>query len=63
MNWKLEKVVFEDNPERLLDELEFEYCLPKWFWTSREWTRYTIERSRLRKLIREIKEFERLDDV
>ena len=42
-----------DNPERLLEELEFEYCLPKWFWTDREWVRYTIERSKLVRLIRD----------
>lgn len=47
------KHVMLDNPERLLEELEFEYCLPKWFWTDREWVRYTIERSKLVRLIRD----------
>lgn len=47
------KLVMLDNPERLLAELEFEYCLPKWFWTDREWVRYTIERSKLVRLIRD----------
>ena len=55
------KLVMLDSPERLLAELEFEYCLPKWFWTDREWVRYTIERSKLVRLIRDWGSY--LDDV
>ena len=33
--------VYED-PLVELDELEFAYCLPKWFWTRSEWNVYTM---------------------
>lgn len=42
----------EEDPEVMLAELEFEYCLPKWFWTNREWTKYSYERIRLQNLIK-----------
>lgn len=38
-----------------LDELDFEYCLPYWFWTKAEWNRYQLKRM---KIIKEIKERE-----
>ena len=42
----------EEDPEVMLAELEFKYCLPKWFWTNREWTKYSYERIRLQNLIK-----------
>ena len=42
----------EEDPEVMLAELEFEYCLHKWFWTNREWTKYSYERIRLQNLIK-----------
>lgn len=52
--WKVvKKVEDETDPEVLLEELEFEYCLPKWFWTLREWTKYNNERCRLKILIKD----------
>lgn len=52
--WKVpKKIEDETDPEVLLEELEFAYCLPKWFWTLREWTTYNNERCRLKILIKE----------
>ena len=52
--WKVpKKIEDETDPEVLLEELEFEYCLPKWFWTLREWTKYNNERCRLKILIKD----------
>lgn len=52
--WKVRSIVGnETDPDVLLEELEFEYCLPKWFWTLREWTKYNNEKCRLRNLIKE----------
>lgn len=42
----------EEDPEVRLAELEFEYCLPKWFWTHSEWTKYSYEKMRLQWLIK-----------
>lgn len=52
--WKVRSTVGnETDAVVLLEELEFEYCLPKWFWTLREWTKYNNEKCRLRNLIKE----------
>ena len=52
--WKVpKKIEDETDPEVLLEELELEYCLPKWFWTLREWTKYNNERCRLKILIKD----------
>ena len=52
--WKVRSIVSnETDAVVLLEELEFEYCLPKWFWTLREWTKFNNERCRLRNLIKE----------
>jgi hypothetical protein len=35
----------EEDPQVGLAKLEYDYCLPKWFWTNREWNTicyYTI---------------------
>ena len=42
----------ETELEIQLDELDFEYCLPYWFWTKFEWTKYQTKRN---KILREIK--------
>lgn len=51
---ELLKISFEveEDPEVMLAELEYEYCLPKWFWTNREWAKYSYERIRLLNLIK-----------
>ena len=41
----------ETELEIQLDELDFEYCLPYWFWTKFEWTKYQTKRN---KILREI---------
>lgn len=46
------ELVDETELEIQLEELDFEYCLPYWFWTKFEWSRYQIKRS---KILREIK--------
>ena len=52
--WKVRSIVGDETDAVvLLEELEFEYCLPKWFWTLREWTKFNNERCRLRNLIKE----------
>ena len=52
--WKVRSIVGDETDAVfLLEELEFEYCLPKWFWTLREWTKYNNEKCRLRNLIKE----------
>ena len=52
--WKVRSIVGDETDAAvLLEELEFEYCLPKWFWTLREWTKYNNEKCRLRNLIKE----------
>lgn len=43
--WQISKVsTCEDELYVQLEELDFEYCLPKWFWTLREWTAYNNKR-------------------
>lgn len=51
---ELLKISFEveEDPEVMLAELEYEYCLPKWFWTHNEWAKYSYERIRLQNLIK-----------
>ena len=48
MSWcKCMKISYDDvyeDPLVELDELEFAYCLPKWFWTRSEWNVYTMKR-------------------
>lgn len=52
--WKVIKVPkCEDPLEIQLEELDFKYCLPKWFWTLTEWTTYHNQR---RELVNKIKE-------
>lgn len=52
--WKVRSIVGDETDAVvLLEELEFEYCLPKWFWTLREWTKYNNEKCRLRNLIKD----------
>ena len=52
--WKVRSIVGDETDAVvLLEELEFEYCLPKWFWTLREWTKFNNERCRLRNLIKD----------
>ena len=52
--WKVRSIVGDETDAVvLLEELEFEYCLPKWFWTLREWTKYNNEKWRLRNLIKD----------
>ncbi len=52
--WKVRSIVGDETDAGvLLEELEFEYCLPKWFWTLREWTKYNNEKCRLRNLIKD----------
>ena len=52
--WKVRSIVGnETDAVVLLEELEVEYCLPKWFWTLREWTKYNNEKCRLRNLIKD----------
>lgn len=52
--WKVRSIVGDETDAAvLLEELEFEYCLPKWFWTLREWTKYNNEKCRLRNLIKD----------
>lgn len=52
--WKVRSIVGDETDAVvLLEELEFEYCLPKWCWTLREWTKYNNEKCRLRNLIKE----------
>ena len=42
----------ETELEIQLEELDFEYCLPYWFWTKFEWSKYQTKRN---KIIKEIK--------
>lgn len=52
--WKVLKVpVCEDPFEKQLEDLDLEYCLPKWFWTLREWNTY---HNRRRDIVNKIKE-------
>ena len=52
--WKVRSIVGDETDAVvLLEELEFEYCLPKWFWTLREWTKFNNERCRLRNFIKD----------
>jgi hypothetical protein len=56
------QVVYID-PVVELRALEFEYCLPKSFWTSREWSRYVMKRSEYVYMIREEKEYWRMCEM
>ena len=49
-----------DNPEGMLAELEYEYCLPRWAWTDREWNRYVWLRIWYTREINEYKEYRKL---
>ena len=55
---KVQKIVIEDETELeiQLEELDFEYCLPYWFWTKFEWSRYQVKRNKI------LKEIERRDN-
>lgn len=44
----------EEDPELMLEELEFEYCLPRWFWTNKEWAKYSYERIKVLSLKKEL---------
>lgn len=46
----------ETELEIQLDDLDFEYCLPYWFWTKFEWTKYQTKRNKI------LREIERRDD-
>ena len=46
----------ETELEIQLEELDFEYCLPYWFWTKFEWTKYQTKRNKI------LREIERRDD-
>lgn len=63
MNWyKCMKISFDnvyEDPLVELDELEFAYCLPKWFWTRSEWNVYTMKRVELVRRINEYREYRR----
>lgn len=47
-------------PTERMVELEYEFCLPKWFWTSNEWRVFVRHRNRLLHLGKLIEE-ERLE--
>lgn len=49
------EVVNDGDLELQLEELDFEYCLPYWFWTKFEWSKYQTKRS---KILKEIKKRE-----
>lgn len=51
---KVQKSSISDETELeiQLEELDFEYCLPYWFWTKFEWSKYQTKRN---KIIKEIK--------
>ena len=64
MSWcKCMKISFDnvyEDPLVELDELEFAYCLPKWFGTQyREWNVYTMKRVELIRRINEYREYRR----
>lgn len=46
----------ETELEIQLEELDFEYCLPRWFWTKFEWSKYMLGRIKI------LKEIERRDN-
>ena len=46
----------ETELEIQLEELDFEYCLPRWFWTKFEWSKYMLGRRKI------LKEIERRDN-
>lgn len=60
MKWlrmKVRRVAYlEVDLEDELEELDLEYCLPYWFWTKFEWTRYQTKRRRI------LKDIERRDN-
>lgn len=37
----------ETDLEIQLEELDFEYCLPRWFWTKFEWSKYMLKRNKI----------------
>ena len=45
--------VNDDEPKYLLYLLELDFCLPRSFYTHREWAKYVTERMRLLSLIRD----------
>lgn len=54
---KLLKVSYKQlyvDPYFMLAKLEFDYCLPKWFWSDKEWSRYTQQRIALLRLKNEM---------
>lgn len=53
-------VEHEVNPMFELEELEFEYCLPKDFWTNREWRKYTMLRIEILEKIKEYDEYRKI---
>ena len=55
---EVDKVGYE--PDLELEDLDFEYCLPKGFWLNSEWYRYQMKR---RELLSEIKGTLRLDEL
>ena len=53
MFFRVSDCVEEIDPERQLVELEDTYCLPRGFWTTSEWNRYTHSKYLLLKQIKE----------
>lgn len=46
-------------PEEALEALEFDYCLPKYFWSSQEWAEYTRKRIMILNRMNEYKEYKK----
>ena len=60
MKISFDKVEHEVNPWLEMEELEFEYCLPKDFWTNREWRKYTMLRIEILEKIKEYDEYRKI---
>lgn len=48
------------DPEIELEDLDFEYCLPRAFWTNNEWYKYNTKR---KELLDKIKDSLREDEL
>lgn len=49
-------VVYVD-PYKMLEKLEFDYCLPKCFWSDSEWRTYTARRLELLRIRNEMEKY------
>lgn len=47
----------EVDPQVELAKLEYDYCLPKWYWTSREWNMICYYTIGYKNQIREYQEY------